>query len=87
MVDLTRLINNDTRFKEETNKVEERYRCDWDDVVHDSYLRYVRQQKERAESIHSIRCKAESIVKEVEELKINDMLAKAKALCEETSSL
>ena len=86
-VDLTPLKNNDIEFGQRALTVTERYKCDWDDAVHDSYSIYVRQVQERARSIRTIRCKAEELLKETEDLKIDEQVLKAGFLCREAENV
>ena len=87
IVDLTPLKNNEMEYEKLMVSVLERYRCDWDDAVHDSYAAYVKQTEERSRSIREIRCKAEKIVKEIESLKIDELISKAEILCREAESV
>ena len=86
-VDLTPIINNDTEFEKLANSVSDRYKCEWDDSVHDSFGLYLKQVQDRAQTVRTIRCKAETIVKEVEELKIDDLVTKAEGLCKEADAV
>jgi hypothetical protein len=58
-VDLTPLKNNDSEFEKLVATIVERYKCEWDDVVHDSYASYVKQVQERSRQLRGIRCKSE----------------------------
>jgi len=86
-VDLSPLKTNDTEFERLASSVEERFKCEWDDVVHDSYGLYVKQVQERARAIRTIRCKAETLVKEIEGLKVDELIKKAEYLCKEANTV
>lgn len=86
-VDLTPLFENDIEFSEIKTTVEERFKCKWDDAVHDSYSLYVKQIVDRAESIHSIRSKAEEIAILVERLNVDKLFKEADSLCSEADSV
>ena len=40
-INLSPLGKNDTEFQKIALSIEERFRCDWNDSIHDSYGRYV----------------------------------------------
>lgn len=86
-VDLTPLKNNDVEYEQVAASVSEKYTCEWDDAVHDSYSVYVKQVEERNRSIRAIRCKAEALVKEAEGLKPDELIKKAALLCREAGSI
>lgn len=86
-VDLSSLKANDIEYEELSKTISNRFDCEWDDSVHESYRIYVRNVQERSRSIHMIRCKAEVLAKEIEELKIDEVIHKAEILCEESSSV
>ena len=85
-VDLTPLKQNDAEYEGLAASVSERYKCEWDDAVHDSYSVYVKQADERSRSVRVIRCKAEALVKEAEGLKTDELIMKAAILCREAES-
>ncbi|MCI8663049.1 MAG: hypothetical protein HFG69_07315 [Hungatella sp.] len=85
--DFTPLKNNDTEYQKITDSVSERYKGDWDDRIHDSYLRYVKQTEELSLKVHIIRCKAETLEKEAEGLKIEELQRKADSLCREADAI
>lgn len=87
MIDITRLKENDKSYRVIVDDIAEKYRCEWDDAVYESYSRYVMQQKEFSERIHSIRCKAEMIANEVEEYSIPESIRIARQLCEEANAI
>ena len=84
-VDLVQLINNDYEYEKAYVNVYDKYKCNWDDSVHDSYLRLVKDIQEYSSNIHRIRCKAESLKKEAEELNVDSMMTKADDLCGEAN--
>ena len=86
-VDLTPLINNDHEYEKAYLNISKKYKCNWDDTVHDSYLRLVKDIQEYSSNIHRIRCKAESLEKEAEALNIDSMMIKADNLCREANSI
>ncbi len=86
-VDLTPLKGNDSEYENLAVSVTERYKCEWDDAVHDSYGLFVKQVQERTRQIRAIRCKAEELAKEAEGLKIEELNCKTEALCREAESV
>lgn len=87
IVDLTPLKNNDAEYERLVSEVSDHYKCDWEDAVHDSYGVYVKQVQERSRAIRVIRCKAESLAKEAEALRIDELATKAVTLCREAESI
>ena len=85
-VDLTPLKVNDSEFEKLVASVAERYKCEWDDAIHDSYGYYVKQVQERTNAIRSIRCKAEELAKEAEGLEVEELVKKTENLCREAES-
>ena len=86
-INLTPLKDNDSEYEKLATVVSNRFKCDWDDGVHDSYGVYVKQVEERARQIRTIRCKAEALVKEAEGLRIDEQISKSKILCREADSV
>ena len=86
-VDLTPLKSIDTEYERSSDTVSENYKGDWDDKIHNSYLMYLKQIQENSRKIHVIRCKAETLVKEAEGLKIDELKRRGEALCREADSV
>ena len=86
-IDLSPLKNNDAEFQKVTEIISERFKCDWDDSIHDSYGRYVGHMQEHARKVKTIRCKAESLVTEAEALGIDNLIGRATALCREADAI
>ena len=86
-IDLTPLLDNDSEFAKLVGSVSEKYKCDWDDAVHDSYGSFVRDIDECSKQIHSIRCKVETLKKEEAALKVDDVISAADRLCREAESV
>ena len=86
-INLSPLQRIDTEFQKIATTIEEHFRCDWDDNIHDSYGRYVSSVQQCAEEIRSIRCKAETLVTEEEALDIEGMKTRAATLCREADAI
>lgn len=86
-IDLTQLLDNDSEFAKLVGSVSEKYKCDWDDAVHDSYASFVRDLDDCSKQIHAIRCKAETLEKEETALKVDDVISSADQLCREAESV
>lgn len=86
-VDLTPLKDNDTQYEKIVVELADRFKCEWDDSIHDSYDLYVRQLQEHSQEVRAIRCKAETLEKEAEELKVDELKKKADVLCREADSV
>ena len=85
--DFAPLIKNDIEYGKMVETVTRCYKKDWDDKIHDSYLRYVKQVQENFRKIHSIRCKAETLEKEAYDLKTKELQTIAEHLCTEADSI
>jgi chaperonin cofactor prefoldin len=86
-INLTSLKEIDEQYEKITEKLNERFKCDWDDSIHESYGKLVVQLREMSKDVKKIRCKVETLQKEVEELKIDDLMCKADALCREADAV
>ena len=85
--DLSALKNLDMEYKQITDEVSVHFNCEWDDQVHDSYRYYVKDVSECAETVHKINTRSEMIVKEVDELKIDELVKRAEELCREADAV
>lgn len=86
-VDLSQLKNNDLEYEKIAADLAEHYKCDWDDSVHDSYGRYVKQIQDNSKIVHTIRCKIEILVKEVDAFDIEKLREQAVSLEREVESM
>ena len=86
-IDITAIKENDTQYSQNVRETELRYKCDWDDSIHDSYGVLVKQLLDNAEKVRNIRCKAETLQEEVDGLDIDALKEKADALCKEAASV
>ncbi len=86
-IDFNALKNNDEIYKQKICNAEESFKGDWNDKVHDSFSRYIRQIKEYSRLLHTLRGKAETLEKEVVEMKIDEVIKRADSLCEEADSI
>ena len=81
IVDLTPLKNNDTEFEKLVSAVTEHYKCDWDDAVHESYGKYVKHVQEKEALLSKLYNESESLIRQINELKIDVIIKKANSLC------
>ena len=86
-INLTPLKDIDVQYEKITETLDTKYKCDWDDSVHESYGRFVTQLREMAKDVKTIRCRVETLQKEAEELKIEELVGKADALCREADAV
>ena len=86
-VDLSPIINTDTEYRKYVDSVREHYTCEWDDAVHDSYSRFVKDVEEMSRRIHEIRSKAETLVTGTDALKVDDLIKTAGNLCTEAHAV
>lgn len=85
--ELNNLKEFEIKYKNAVMQLEERYKCNWDDPVHDSFGVYLRQIKDSSQKVSEIKCDIESVVNEVNELNIDDMKERAKNLVTEANQL
>ena len=86
-LDLKPLKDNDAQYEKLVGAVESAYKCDWDDAVHDSYAQYIEKIRELSREIRDVRCKVETLEKEADELKIDELKKKADAFCREANAI
>lgn len=86
-VDITLIRDIDIQYEKSVSNLGEKYKGEWDDAIHESYGRYVTQLQELSREVKSIRCKVETLEKEAEELKIEELARKAEMLCKEADEV
>lgn len=86
-INLAPLKSNDAEYRKLSDTVSNQYKGGWDDKIHESYLRYLKQVQENSRKLHVIRCKAEILEKEIEAFKIDELKKRAEALCREADSV
>ncbi len=85
--DISPLKGNEEGFFKNVSDIEEHYKCEWDDPVHDSYHRYVKDNQEYARMISRIRSHAEDIVYYIDKLGIDEFRQQAERLCREADEV
>lgn len=86
-VDITPIKEIDIQYEKAVANLSEKYKGEWDDAVHESYGRYVTQLQELGREVRNIRCKVETLEKEAEELRIDELIRKADSLCREADAI
>ena len=86
-VDLSPLISCDSAYERTSANVSEKYNCAWDDVVHDSFWRFVSQVKENGRKLHDIRTETELLEKAVDAHNVDALQSKSLALVKEAEAL
>lgn len=86
-VDLSPLKNNDLEYKKIMTLLSEKFNGNWDDNIHESFRLFIKQISDNADSVHRVRSKAEMLLKEINELNIDEQLKKALDLCGEVDLL
>ncbi len=86
-VDLSPLNKNDTEFQKTVTELSGKYRCDWNDSVHDSFLPFVRTMEDHSQSLHRISSKAETILSDVEQINMDELCSSADNLVSEADSV
>lgn len=85
--DLSPLKKNDTEFQKIVTELSGKYRCDWNDSVHDSFLPFVRTMEDHSQSLHRITSKAQSILSDVEQINMDELCSTADKLVSEAESV
>ncbi len=86
-VDITPLIDNGRQYSEISQRLSDRYECEWDDDVHDSFRGYVKQVQEYAGDLKEICNRTEILNKEVEELGLDEIIQDANDLCRKAETI
>ena len=87
MKSINSILNADIEYEKLSVSLTERFKGAWNDSVHNSFLGYVNLVQDHSQRIHSIRCKAESLEKEVEELRIDETIKMTENLCQEAETV
>ena len=86
-MNLTPLKDIDVQYEKITETLDTKYKCDWDDSILESYGKYVSQLREMSKSVKTVRCRVETLQKEAEELKVEELISKAGVLCREADAV
>ena len=86
-IDLTSLTQTDTEYEKAALALNEKYKGNWDDEVHDSFRILLNKVEENRSNIHSISFQVHSIVSATTALDIDGLCSTAKSLCREVQSL
>ena len=86
-VNLAPLLKLDKEYENACNTASENYKGAWDDSIHDSYMVLLKLMQENVRKIHVIRCKAETLNKETEGLKVEELKRLSDNLCREADSV
>ena len=87
MADLTFLTQSSNHFSEIVTSLSEKYKCNWDDVVHDSFQLYVSKMQESSKMIHSAANEANHILKDVDSFGIDTLEKQASGLYREALTI
>lgn len=86
-VDLSPLVSCEATYERASTNVSEKYNCAWDDAVHDSFWRFVRQVKEDGLKLHDTRTATELLEKAVDAHNVDALQSKSLALVKEAEAL
>lgn len=86
-IDLSSLERNAKEYFELSNSLREKYNCNWNDTVHDSYKYYVKQVEELSIELRKIKNNSISILREVDSVDLNRLEKKVDSLKNEVDSL
>lgn len=86
-IDITPIRDIDLEYEKKVATLAERIKGEWNDSVQESYNRYVYQLTELSRKVKRIRCKVETLEKEAEGLKIDELANKADSLCKEAEAV
>ncbi len=87
IVDLSPIRDVDIQYEEIVTTLDEKFKCKWDDAVHESYGRFISQLHDLSREVKAIRCKVEILEKEAEGLKTEELACKADVLCKEANAV
>ncbi len=86
-VDLSPIISCDSAYEHASSNLTEKYNSAWDDAVHDSFSRFVRQIQENGRKLHDIRTSAKLLEEAVDAHAVDALQSKSLALAKEAEAL
>ena len=86
-VDLAELAANEREYLKVVATIEQRYKCRWEDELHDSFRRYVDQEIEMSEGVQGIRTGAEEIDRNIDDLDIDGLLRHSEEISREAETI
>ena len=81
--DLSPLQDCDQTYAEICAHVSGKYTANWDDAVHDSFRKLVDQLQENSGQLHGVYITAERICAVVDDIQVEELVAKARELAKE----
>lgn len=85
--DLSILIDCDQEYNRLYSVLEDKYNCEWDDKVHDSFARYKSMINRYSDRINMTRQNAENIKRKIEAIESKNIIERYKDLCAEAESV
>ncbi|MBR1764619.1 MAG: hypothetical protein IJ746_04430 [Ruminococcus sp.] len=86
-VDLTKLYANDKELIRLIEELKKRYKCNWDDAVHDSYNNYIKEIVHYSSMIHKECDSIKETNAEIGSVNIEEMKNTINDLCRRVDSL
>ena len=86
-VDLTTLTVIDIEYTKVVAAIKQKFRCSWDDQLHDSFRLYVDQETQTAEKVHNIRVGAEETDHSIDDLDIDGLLRRSEEISNEVETI
>lgn len=80
---LSEIKKCDSEYNKLLSDLSNSYNCNWNDMIHDSYLNYLKQIQDIYAEIHSINCNMNVLNKELEYLHIDEIKNETDKLCRE----
>lgn len=85
--DLSLLNEIDTEYRDLVVSLNESYRGNWDDYVHDSYMQYVKIIQNNSERFHNVYLNTKQIVYDTTTLNVEKYCDQAKTLSKEVGTI
>lgn len=75
------------KYEDAVNYTAEKYKCEWDDSVHESFKKYIDNILNCSAGVKRIKTSTEDNLKIIENMNIDNMVEASKQLGEEVESL
>lgn len=85
--DLDPLNRNYDEYEKKVETVTERFKCEWEDSVHDSYKLYLEDIEEFQHNIGRIRDLANELLNDLDIMDVDQLISETESLCGRDESI
>ena len=86
-VDLSLLSQTENSYKEALLSLKEKYKCNWDDEIHDSFSVFISQIEENVNNIHLAVSEIDLVKHSVHDINTEDLCKTAESVYREAESV